>query len=202
MELNKWTGMILVVLFLFLGCAGRVMAEDGRLGEEAISFNESEYKIDIELEYLAPLDDDREIETTTLNILYGKTESRFEHVSFHYGLSMSYATGNINRHHKNYETSAFGIGPIFLVRYKPFTGDKFSFYVDASGALLIYNKDFPPCGDFYNFAWRIGPTLSYEVNDDLSINLSCRWMHVSNGQHARNPAYNAGGISLGVTMWF
>ena len=199
--MNRSVGMVIVFLMLSLGFSGKVLAQDG-LGEDYLQSNEQGYKLNVELEYLAPVDDDREIETTTLNILYSKANPRYEHVAFYYGASLSYATGYIIRKDKKFDNSAFGIGPILLVRYKPFEGDKFSFFIDASGALLIYNERFPAGGDYYNFAWRVGPTLSYQINERTSLSLSYRLLHISNGQHARNPAYNANGISLGITWSF
>ena len=48
--------------------------------------------------------------------------------------------------------------------------------------IILYNKPFPPRGDIYNFMFRLGGTITFYINENYSLNIGLRRMHVSNGQ--------------------
>ena len=105
---------------------------------------------------------------------------------------------------EQYETSAIGIGPVILFRLQPLIIGNFSFSVDASGGIILYNKSFPPRGDIYNFMFRLGGTIGFYIGDNFRINLGLRRMHISNGQGvgAFNPFYEGEGLSLNLSKEF
>ena len=157
-------------------------------------------KLEIEWEYLTPVEQARQIDTLTLNI--SQECSHNNHFSIYRGLSITQAWGNLEHLGMIKDTSAFGLGPVYLIRYEPFQRPHALFSLDMSGGLIFYNQNFPTGGDFYNFMWRIGPKFIYQMDDNLSFTIGYTLMHVSNGQTSNssttshNPAYNAGGIPL------
>jgi hypothetical protein len=70
--------------------------------------------------------------------------------------------------------------------------------LDGSAGVLLYNRDFPAGASRYEFMLRIGPTLSYRLNDGQDLSLTLRGMHVSNGQgfNPHNPEYNSVGAGV------
>lgn len=161
--------------------------------------------LEIEPEYLAPTAKARQIDTVSLNCLLGNESSYNARLSFYKGITITYAWGNIIHLGVKHENSAFGMGPVYLMRYQVFQWEQASLSCDFSGGLIFYNEKFPAGGDFYNFMWRLGPKFTYQINDNLSLNIGYKIMHVSNGQlsdsesTSHNPAYNASGISLSIT---
>lgn len=165
-------------------------------------------ELNLELEYLAPVDKDRQIETVSLNILIKKPEIfRLKQFDSYLGLTLTRAWGSINRTTINPDSSAFGLGPVFLIRKELWQNNRVQLFFDSSVGLIFYSKDFPAGGDFYNFMWRFGPKIKYQIDPNLAWNLSYKWMHVSNGQISHeepthNPAYNGVGFSLGLAWAF
>jgi lipid A 3-O-deacylase len=151
---------------------------------------------------------ERQIDTLSLNILFSKKSSLDDRLSFYTGATITRAWGNIIHMGARQKNSAFGIGPVYLLRYKALQLAKSSLSFDMSGSLIFYSEDFPAGGDFYNFMWRIGPKFTYQINDNYLLNIGYKLMHVSNGQFSdnlptvHNPAYNANGISLSITKLF
>ncbi|HEX2953497.1 MAG TPA: acyloxyacyl hydrolase [Bacillota bacterium] len=190
-----------LVLFLFffqpVTCI-KVCAVDLKFAEAG----DPPKSIEIETEYLWPIHANREIDTVSLNVFYGKEPALDKSCSFYYGVTLTNATGTITYQYPHRESSAFGVGPVMLLRYAPYQGEKLSVSIDGSGGLIFYNKEFPAGGDFYNFMWRFGPKLIYRFSDRGSITFGYKWMHVSNGQHDHNPSYDADGFSLGMAFRF
>ena len=172
-------------------------------------FKPSKYKLEFGAEYLWSVEDDREIQTMSFNAVIGKEFFKKIHLSPYGGITATYAWGNIIQLNDNfqevkYDNAAFGIGPVFMVRFEPLVYRGFSLGVDASGGIIFYTEDFPAGGDFYNFMWRIGPTVAWRINNKHAINAGYRWMHVSNGQGLgqHNPSYAAQGISVNFDRYF
>ena len=155
--------------------------------------------LEIELEYLTPLIDNRNIKTISFNVL--KETSDNGHFSFYYGCTITRAWGNIVYHQEKLESSAFGIGPVCLMRDNIFQGLRSSLGLDMSVGLILYSEDFPADGRIYNFMWRIGPKFRYQLSDNLVLNCGYKWMHVSNGHFSgdRNPGYNADGYMVSLS---
>jgi lipid A 3-O-deacylase len=195
-----WIFVILQVLLLFSinTVYGHETAEEDSDSEQISTQNDFGF----ELEYYTPVRSKRQIDTTALNIYFSKKQTRIEKLSLIKGITLTYGEGYIDRYNKVRNCEAVGIGPVFKLKYEPYRWEKLSLAFDGSGALIFYNENFPVGGDFYNFMWRIGPTLTYKFNENTSFSLSYKLMHVSNGQNARNPAYDAEGISLSVNVLF
>jgi hypothetical protein len=125
-----------------------------------------------------------------------------------FGVTATSAFGSIFQDTDNgrvtLESSAFGFGPSFGVRFDPLRLGPLSLGGDASGALVFYDKHFPAGGDYYNFAWRVGFSAAIRIDDRVRIVAGIRWMHVSNGQGLGpwNPSYEAFGIPIGVSFAF
>jgi hypothetical protein len=159
--------------------------------------------------FYAPTRDSRQIDTVILDVLGG-----YEILDFGWGGIVVYAGASIVgasgfilqpndvQQMQRFDCSVAGAGPTFLFRIEPLRLGGFSVAIDANGSLLFYTAHFPPGGDGYDFAWRIGGTLAYELSDGFRIELSSRWMHVSNGQGIGpfNPAYEGVGGSIGAQI--
>lgn len=165
--------------------------------------------LELGLEYYSPSHWNRQIKTININGLIGKEFIRSIGLQIYVGTTITHAWGNtimVNEFLKEeqYETSAIGIGPIILFRLQPLAIGNFSFSIDATGGIILYNKSFPPCGDIYNFMFRLGGTIGFYIGDNFQINLGLRRMHISNGQGVGsfNPFYEGEGISLNLSKQF
>ena len=162
----------------------------------------------IAMEYLYPTEDSRNIETTNLNAYIRIKKPKNVNLSILAGLTATYATGDITQlegefsegtlRETNYKNTAVGIGPGILLDLRLWQGNKFSLHLDGSGSLIFYSEDFPAGGDRYNFMWRGGPVIRYDIGNGHDIGLGYLWMHVSNGKglSADNPSYDAKGLGL------
>jgi len=160
---------------------------------------------EIELEYLTPLDNDRDINTFSIHIL-NKIPAKNSSISFYNGLTITRPQGEIFSGGEKCDSSAFGIGPVYLARYEPFHSGKLAFSLDMSDGLILYNKKFPVEGRIYNFMWRAGPQFSYKFDQNTAVSIGYKLMHVSNGSSifgkGHNPSYNASGFSLSIVTHF
>lgn len=161
------------------------------------------------LEYLWPISGDRQIQTASIDFLVGKEFCQKTHISLYAGATLTRAWGHILQFNEffqdvRYDNSAYGIGPNFLMRWAPIRLKRLSLSLDTSGGIIIYSEDFPAGGDFYNFMWRIGPSLLYQITSSSTLVLGYKWMHVSNGQGMtdKNPSYEGRGLSLHVSRYF
>lgn len=157
-------------------------------------------KVELNWDYLLPHENDRNLHTSSLHILTKISETKNRTV--YRGLTITRPLGNTTFEEQTRESSAIGMGPIYMVRNEKYHTGKLSLAVDMSGGFIIYNKIFPAGGTCYNFMWRLGPQLIYKINDSSSFNVGYMLMHVSNGLKAHNPSYNAHGVSWGLTTNF
>ncbi len=160
--------------------------------------------LEIDWDYLTPIAKSRDLDTVSLHILNKIAETKNR--SVYRGITITRPQGNIipEQQPQIQESSAVGIGPVYMVRNEKYRSGKLSAVVDMSGGFIVYNKKFPAGGEYYNFMWRIGPQFIYKFNQNSSVNIGYMLMHVSNGLHSQthNPSYNAHGVSLGFATNF
>jgi lipid A 3-O-deacylase len=195
-----------IIFLIFISCFILIYLPENSYGYDSAELRIVDSTLEIEWEYLTPVEKARQINTLTLDIL--RESSHGNYFSYYQGLTITRAWGNLEHMGMIKDTSAFGIGPVYLMKYEPFKWPHAALSFDLSGGLILYNQDFPTGGDFYNFMWRIGPKFSYKINDNFRFDIGYKLMHVSNGQwsnspaNSHNPAYNADGISLSFTNLF
>lgn len=160
-----------------------------------------------EVEYHYPVRRERQIHTVFINALLGGELAKSIHLSGYAGLTATAASGYILRWNDRfqevrYDTSLAGLGVMVLLRCQPVQVGRVRLGIDAAGGLIAYTARFPPGGDWYNFAWKIGPVLSVALHEDLALFTGLRWMHLSNGQGLgpQNPAYEAVGATAGLQL--
>jgi hypothetical protein len=195
MQKMFWTLLVAIFLVILfpLNCFGDVTTDD------SVPKWETPLKIEIELEDLTPLSSKRNIETFCLNVLKEKSDNG--HFSFYTGLTITRTWGDIIHDQEKLKSSAWGIGPICLMRDNLFLGSRASLTLDMSMGFIIYNQEFPANGTIYNFMWQIGPKFRYQLNNRLALNCGYKWMHVSNGRFPdeHNPAYNGSGFLISLS---
>ena len=161
---------------------------------------------EIEFDYLHPLSfKNRRIDTYNLHVLKSfKTISigRVHDVDVYRGITISRPIGDLTENGSDWDSNAVGLGYTYLLRKSRPINNKVSLAVDASGALMLYNRAFPATGRAYNFMWRIGPRVIYSFNKSNAMTLGWTFMHVSNGWGTKNPSYNGGGITVGYNHAF
>lgn len=158
-------------------------------------------KAELEWDYLRPFTGNRDIDTVSLHIIEKISEKH--HRSVYRGITVTRPLGRIDYEQENRDSSAFGIGPVYMVRNERHFSGKLSGAVDMSGGFILYDKTFPAGGRHYNFMWRVGPQFIYKFDENSSVNIGYMLMHVSNGGiGGHNPSYNAHGVSLGFTAKF
>jgi hypothetical protein len=162
----------------------------------------------VEAQELVPVESNRSIRTTNLDLLFRIRDFDTPDFKFHGGLTVSHARGTIRREtgssqagtfkEETYASAATGAGPVLAIRAELAHGRNFSASLTGSAGVLFYNRDFPAGASRYEFMIRYGPTVSYRLNDRQELSLTLRGMHVSNGQgfNNHNPQYNA--IGFGV----
>jgi lipid A 3-O-deacylase len=193
-----------LVLLLIVGGWPQPLAGAMRVQGEA-GLDESDPKqLEMELEYLAPVDGKRQIKTVLVNVFGNQPNCSGRRWSYYPGLTLTKAWGRLSWKNGEWETSACGVGPVFLIRRQLWRRDRLTLWFDSSVGLIFYSEDFPTGGDFYNFMWRVGPKLVYQFTDRSWLSIGYKLMHVSNGQlfhhgfPSHNPAYNAAGVSLSL----
>jgi len=202
--------LLLNILLLLFLCTSKSYAQEATTENnfstvEPLALN----FLELGLEYYYPYHWNREIKTININALIGNEFIKGIGLSMFGGATITHAWGNIIavnefRKEEKFKTSAMGIGPVILLRVQPLTFGKFTFSVDGIGGIILYNKSFPPGGGIYNFMFRLGGTIGFEVGDNYKINVGLRRMHISNGQGvgAFNPFYEGVGLSLNLTKHF
>jgi hypothetical protein len=160
-------------------------------------------RVEAGVEHLWPVHADRQIATTSANVVLGAGVFGSRWLVWRAGLTLTYAEGYIvqwNEHFRDvrFDTSAGGLGPVVLLRVQAPELARVKIAFEGSGAVLLYTRGFPAGGDRYNFMWRAGPSLEAHLSGSYWLGAGLRWMHVSNGQGLvpRNPAYNARGVSV------
>lgn len=158
-------------------------------------------KLELDWDYLIPVSSNRDIDTVSLHILEKISETN--HRSVYRGITITRPYGSIDLKQQNQDSSAVGVGPVYMVRNEKDLSGKLSAAFDMSGGFIVYDKIFPAGGRYYNFMWRFGPQFIYKFNKNASLNIGYMLMHVSNGGFkGHNPSYNAHGVSLGFVTNF
>lgn len=200
---------ILVVLVYFFNFPNKIYGQTAKQDTAHTTVELFNNYLEFGFEYYSPSHWNRQIKTINLNGMIGQELIKPIGLQIFAGVTITHAWGNtimVNEFLKEeqYETSAIGIGPIILFRLQPLAIGNFSFSVDATGGIILYNKSFPPRGDIYNFMFRLGGTIGFYIGDNFSINLGLRRMHISNGQGVGsfNPFYEGEGLSLNLSKQF
>ena len=166
------------------------------------------------VEYLYPTEEDRQLRTTSVDLLYAVKTVDKARLSVSAGVTATRASGDITQWTGSlsegtltattHESSASGLGPSALARFDLVKRKRVRLSADLSGGLLLYDQDFPAGGERYNFMWRVGPSLTYKLNSSYGIGVGYRWMHVSNGKGitAENPSYDAAGFQVQLSRGF
>lgn len=157
-------------------------------------------KLELDWDYLTPHENDRDLDTVSLHIL--KKISETKNRSIYRGITITRPHGNVTLEQQTQDSSAVGVGPIYMIRDEKYHSGKLSATLDMSGGFIVYDKSFPAGGKHYNFMWRIGPRFNYKFSENSSVNIGYMLMHVSNGLKTHNPSYNAHGVSLGFVTNF
>ncbi|MBP2637001.1 MAG: Lipid 3-O-deacylase-related protein [Firmicutes bacterium] len=159
-------------------------------------------EFELEWDYLNSSNNDRELDTVSLHIL--KKISETKNKSIYRGITITRPLGNVTLENQtqSQDSSAVGIGPIYMFRTEKHYPGKLSAAFDISGGVILYDKPFPAGGRYYDFMWRLGPKFIYKINETSSINVGYMLMHVSNGFKTHNPGYDAHGLSLGFVTKF
>ena len=128
-------------------------------------------QLELESEYLTHVSmKDRYIDTVSLHVI--EKVSQKGNKSLYRGITITRPHANlINENHETKDSTAPGIGPVYMVRYEKKIGGKLSEALNLSGGAILYDRPFPAEGRHYNFMWRIQPKLIYKLNDNYSINL-------------------------------
>jgi hypothetical protein len=165
-------------------------------------------EIIVELEELGPTERRRQIHTTNLHFLFRMKSFDIGYFKFFGGLTVSRPRGNISLRtgssdagtlkDETFDSTATGAGPVLAARVELARSGNVSAWVDGSAGVLLYDRNFPAGASRYEFMLRIGPTLSYRLNDRQNLSLTLRGMHVSNGQgyNPHNPQYNSAGAGV------
>lgn len=210
MAIKKSGLLIGGLLLMMVPCA---VLNAGELNMEAAETGKT-IQFLLSVDHFWPEDDDRNIGTLNLNAYYLIKEFRAVNLSIYAGFTATYAKGDITQlegaleegtlREVNYEEEAFGMGPGILADLRLWRYRELSIHFDASGGLILYNEEFPTGGEPYNFMWRWGPVLRYDLNNDRALGLGYHWMHVSNGKGigSQNPSYDARGLSLQFSFAF
>lgn len=152
-------------------------------------------KLELDWDYLTHVHfKDRYIDTVSLHIL--ENISKKNNRSIYRGITITRPYGYINENQQTEDSSAVGVGPVYMIRNEKKLSGKLYEALDMSGGFIVYDKTFPAEGRYYNFMWRIGPRFIYRIGENSSVNIGYMLMHVSNGFRTHNPGYNAQGVSL------
>ncbi len=157
-------------------------------------------KLELNWDYLTPSGNDRHLDTVSLHIFEKISETKNR--SVYRGITITRLQGDIAFEQPTRNSSAVGIGPVYMIGNERNLSGKLSVALDMSGGFIVYDKIFPDGGKKFNFMWRIGPRLIYKIDKNSSVNIGYMLMHVSNGFKSHNPSYDAHGVSLGFVTNF
>ncbi|GLX77223.1 hypothetical protein tinsulaeT_05630 [Thalassotalea insulae] len=197
--------LLTLVLFHVFFVSNNAYAQDNTKNKIAVLLG---------FEYLSPIDRDRNIDTYILDVFYPVAEISPINLRISALASFAYATGDITQiegeysegtmHDVNYKNSAFALGPGVQLDWRVFKDEQLSFHLEGIGNLFIYNDKFPAGGKYYNFMWRIGPSVYYKLDNSSKVGVGYHWSHASNGTGVRpeNPSYDAEGVFIRYSRLF
>jgi hypothetical protein len=171
-------------------------------GGYAISDAPAEAVQVVGIDRLAPLHADRQIHTNSLQWRAREKLLLDGRASLRLGATVSRATGWISQPAEaglqRLDSPAWGAGPAVDGRFTLLDHGGWRLNLDASAAVLLYDRRFPAGGDHYNGMFQFGATLGHRWPGGGQVEAGWRWMHVSNGQGLgpQNPSYEARGLSL------
>ncbi len=200
--------MAAVLLILPLHCS--LHADTLNAGDIPVN----DRRLFVAADYLFPLEDDRDLHTLNLHAYLPVKTFKSGRASLLAGVTATFVNGEITQTTGKVSDGSFkevasssdavGLGPavwvdLDLLRYKTA-----ALHLEGSFGFIVYDQDFPAGGDWYNFMWRVGPIVRYEIYRSASISIGWQWMHVSNGQGSgpQNPSYDAHGATLQCSFSF
>lgn len=154
------------------------------------------------MDRLAPLHANRQIDTTSLQWRAREKVLLDGRASLRLGATVSRATGRIEQVGADgaytLESPAWGVGPAMDGRFTLIERGGWRLTMDASAAVLVYDRRFPAGGYHYNGMLQLGPSIGFAAGSRGHFDAGWRWMHVSNGQGLgpHNPSYEARGLTL------
>src|SRR5882762_3711598 len=144
-------------------------------------------EIIVELQELGPVERDRKIRTTNLDLLFRIRRFDIPDFTLYGGFTVSRSRGNLTRRtgsslagtleDETFDSAATGAGPVLAIRAEFAHGGNVWASLDGSAGVLLYDRDFPAGASRYAFMFRYGPTLSYRLNDRRVLSLTLRGMH-------------------------
>lgn len=196
----------LIISFVLSGGMYNISAQPNNKLESNIK-----WKTEFGPEFIWPSSNYQSIHTTSANVLFWTNYFKKAKLNLDIGLTATYAWGtaldwysSTNKNLIYLKTDAFGGGPIIKFSQNVFEINRFSISGTASAGAIVYNKHFPPGGDFYNFMLRAGLDFGLKMNENITLKFCTKWMHVSNGQGSgpHNPYYEGYGLGLTITKYF
>ena len=182
-------------------------------GLDSIIRKTNSSKLEMGTEYLVPTRFNNQITTTNFNCYFWKKKFDKNYLSASVGLTGTYAWGfsdqiinptDSTTEIYRYKTTGIGLGPILQVEHTILKINRFSLVGEASGGVILYSNRFPYGGDYYNFMFRMGPSISFRISKTGYLKAGYRWMHVSNGKGFgnQNPFYEAQGAGISFIKMF
>ena len=167
------------------------------------------WAVELGAEHLWPTKADRQITTTSLDLVVGRAAFDSCCLVWRAGLTATAASGHILQYGEDFrevrlDSDGLGIGPTGIVRLQTPELLRLTLSFEGSVAFIVYDRPFPAGGDWYDFMLRVGPSLGYRIDSSWSVAAGVRWMHVSNGQGLtpKNPSYEGRGLVLWVAREF
>ena len=159
---------------------------------------EKNHRAEIQADYFQHRGERRYINLYNLHVF--RQYKEMHGMSLHWGLTVTRPVGSWAEKDApdvRLDSGAVGVGPSYMVRWTKPLGKKWEASLDLTGGLMVYNKVHPAHTRNYDFMWRIGPRLTYHLNDRNALSTAYLGHHVSNGQRTKNPGYNGVGVSIG-----
>ena len=159
---------------------------------------EKNHRAEIQADYFQHRGERRYINLYNLHVF--RQYKEMHGMSLHWGLTVTRPVGSWAEKDApdvRLDSGAVGVGPSYMVRWTKPLGKKWEASLDLTGGLMVYNKVHPAHTRNYDFMWRIGPRLTYHLNDRNALSIAYLGHHVSNGQRTKNPGYNGIGVSIG-----
>lgn len=202
--------IITLALFLLLVQANRAQSPSEN---DSVNADLKNYRSKWEygLEYQQPTKNANQIHTVNLQVYFWKQYFKKSTVLIQVGGVASYASGYVGHwvyagvefYRDIHHCSAVGLGPSIQFQYTAIQIKRFSLEAEANGAFLLYNTRFPYGGRIYNFMFRAGPNIGWDINHQARIKIGYRWMHVSNGTGVgeQNPYYEGQGVTFTLVKY-